>query len=365
MNHAFARLLAAGISLFAASAATQAAFAADAVQSFAEQSPPPVPDYAKAESWAAGPNGLGAAAALPAGATPLAKEAVVDVFYVHPTTYRSKDRWNQDIADKAANDWTDASVIARQAGVFNGCCRIFAPRYRQGSTLSFSSMEGDGGKAFDLATTDVERAFDYYLTHYNNGRPFILASHSQGSFHLMRLLESRIDGTPLKGRMVAAYIIGVNLSVGDFPKTYKNLQICAKPAQTNCVVAWNALLPTANLEAILPLGQRRYVQRHGDDAGKQLLCINPITFDADQPAAPADKALGAVPGAPGEGGLQPLKAKSVAARCDRGELIVEPAAALDLQPLPGGSMHYHDYGLFYADIRANVKLRVDTFLKQK
>ncbi len=365
MNQAFARLLAAGISLFAATVATRVVQAADGVPPFAQQTPPPVPDYAKAEAWAAGPGGLGAAAALPAGATPLAKDAVVDVFYVHPTTYRSKDRWNQDIADKAANDWTDASVIARQAGVFNGCCRIFAPRYRQGSTLSFTSMDGDGGKAFDLATGDVERAFDYYLTHYNNGRPFILASHSQGSFHLMRLLESRIDGTPLKGRMVAAYIIGVNLSVGDFPKTYKNLQICAKPAQTHCVVAWNALLPTANLDVILPMAERRYVQRHGDDAGKQLLCINPITFDADQPAATADRALGAVPGAPGEGGLQPLKAKSVAARCDRGELIVEPAAALGLQPLPGGSMHYHDYGLFYADIRANVKLRVDTFLKQK
>ena len=50
---------------------------------------PPAPDYALASSWSAGPGGPGASAALPAGASPAARLAGVDVFYVHPPTLRS------------------------------------------------------------------------------------------------------------------------------------------------------------------------------------------------------------------------------------------------------------------------------------
>jgi hypothetical protein len=54
---------------------------------------------------------------------------------------------------------------------------------------------------------------------------------------------------------------------------------------------------------------------------------------------------------------------AVAAHCDQGLLVVDPAPALDLKPLPGGVMHYHDLGLFYADVRANAVLRVKSWLK--
>jgi hypothetical protein len=37
---------------------------------------------------------------------------------------------------------------------------------------------------------------------------------------------------------------------------------------------------------------------------------------------------------------------------------------LELKPLPGtGVMHYHDFGLFYADIRANAVPRTKAFLQ--
>lgn len=333
-----------------------------AVTPFAEQAPPPAPDYARPESWAARPGAPGASTAVPPGASPAAASAAgVDVFYVHPTTYRSRDHWNQDIADATVNAWTDASVIARQASVFNGCCRIFAPRYRQGSSLAFSTMAGDGAKAFDLAYSDVERAFDHYMAHDNGGRPFILAGHSQGAVHLTRLLERRIDGTPLARQLVAAYTIGTNLSEGDFPRTYKTLALCGTPAQTHCVIGWNSVLPEADIALFAKAGEARYVQRHGDNPGKTLVCVNPLTFDRARPAAGAERSLGAVPGDPGEGPLQALRPNAVSARCDRGYLVVEPAADLGLKPLPGGLMHYHDYGLFYADIRANIAQRIQAF----
>jgi hypothetical protein len=333
-----ARRTAAVLSLFVAIRGTVAAAAVP----FADQPAPAAPDYGKSSSWAARPGTEGAAATVAPGATPIARAPRVDVFYVSPTTYRSKDHWNQDVADAATNAWTDQSVVARQAGAFNGCCRIFAPRYRQASTLAFGSMAGDGPKAFDLAYHDVLRAFDDYMAHDNHGRPFILVGHSQ---------------------MVAAYIVGYNLSEGDFGKTYKTVTVCATPDQTGCIVQWNSVLPEAAKPAVWTAGEARYVQRYGDDAGKALLCINPLTFNRAVPAAGPEHSLGAVPGDPGFGPLRPLVAKSVGARCEHGQLIVETTTDLGLKPLPGGSLHYHDIGLFYADIRANAVLRGQTFLR--
>jgi hypothetical protein len=41
---------------------------------------------------------------------------------------------------------------------------------------------------------------------------FIIASHSQGTHHSIRLLAEEIDGTDLYSRMVGAYIIGGTIS---------------------------------------------------------------------------------------------------------------------------------------------------------
>jgi hypothetical protein len=331
---------------------------------FESQTPTSAPDYGRALSWAATAWAPGASTAMPGRAGQLATAPEVDVFYIHPTTDRSVMRWNQDMADKAVNDWTDASVIARQAGVFNKCCRIFAPRYRQATRLAFTNMAGDGQKAFDLAYGDVLRAFDLYLKRDNAGRPFILAGHSQGASHLMRLLKDRIDASSLKDRMVAAYVIGVNLSEGDFPRTYKTLSICAKPSDTGCVIAWNAVTPDTDLALMGKANAQRFVSLYGDVPGKEPVCVNPLSFDRDQPVAAKDQSKGAAPGDPGEGPVRALVAGSVAARCEKGFLVVDADPALGLKPLPGGILHYHDYGLFYADIQANIRVRIDALLKR-
>lgn len=331
---------------------------------FADQPSPPAPDYALASSWSAGLGGPGASAALPAGALPSAKAPKVDVFYIHPTTDLSTERWNQDVADAKENHWADVSVVARQASVFSGCCRVFAPRYRQATHLALSHYAGDGQKALALAYSDVERAFDYYIAHENHGRPFILAGHSQGGLHLARLLERRIDGTPLQKQLVAAYGVGYYLSEGEFPARFKSIPICETPAQTGCFVQWNSVLPAADLTKVGKPMEQRYVDKYGDGPKKQMVCINPLTFDASKPAASAAMSKGVAPGDPGEGPLQPLRAHAVAAHCEHGFLIVDIAPGLGMKPLPDGvTMHYHDYGLFYEDLRENAVLRSDAFLK--
>ncbi len=297
---------------------------------------------------------------IPAGATPAAHRAPVDVFFIHPTTFRSDTKWNQDVGDTKVNRWTDASTIARQASAFNGCCKVYAPRYRQ---ASFLDKNGGHDRALDLAYGDIDRAFAYFLRHHSRGRPFILAGHSQGGLMIARLLKQRIDGTPLAARMVTAYVVGMNLAEGDFVRQFKQVSICDTPSRTGCVVQWNSILPSADLNAARQRFEQGFITKYGDVPGKTTLCINPLTFDRSRPTADAENSLGAVPDEPGSGPVPPLLPHAVSAKCDQGFLIVDPDPALGLKPLPGGSMHYHDFGLFFADVRANANLRVQTWLK--
>ncbi|WP_260928493.1 DUF3089 domain-containing protein [Novosphingobium sp. 9] len=319
---------------------------------------PSAPDYTSAASWFALPGHPGDTIATPEGARPAASKAKqVAVFYIHPTTYKSTDRYNLDIADETTNHWTAESVIARQAGVFNGCCTIYAPKYRQASTGAFIDTPTRKA-AFAIAYSDVLRAFDVFLQRIGPNTPFIIASHSQGAFHAAELLQDRIDGTPLARRMVVAYVIGLNISKGEFGRRYHQLQFCDRPDQTGCVLSWNAMLPDGKRQAFIDSSEKFYTDQYGDNPGKALECVNPLTFDTGKPDASARRSKGAVAGDPGFLPMHPVLRGAVSARCEDGVLVVQPDARLAMTPLPNGSLHYDEYGLFYNDIRANVLVRI-------
>ncbi len=322
------------------------------------------PDYDDPSNWAAGPGGAGIAANVPEGATPAATAPRVDVFYVHPTTYKSKTgKWNQDPADPEASKWSDESVVQRQASAFNACCSIWSPRYRAASSNALMSPSHTKA-AFALAYTDVDRAFDWFLKNVSKGRPFIIVGHSQGAKHIGDLLEKRIAGTPLEKRMVAAYIIGINIAKGEVPLRFKDVPVCDHPDQTGCLVQWNSILAGTNLDPVVAAYEKSFTDMYGNRPGKEMVCVNPVTFDTSQPDSLSAQAKGAVPGSPGFGPMEPLRVGAVAARCERGLLVVYPAPGLGLEPLPGtGVMHYHDIGLFWADVRANAALRASAWLK--
>lgn len=320
-------------------------------------SAPAAPDYAKPESWV-GENRTKAAAA---GTLPAARRPKVDIFYVHPTTFRDA-RWNADLAEESRADGPNVELMARQAGAFNACCRVFAPWYRQASFRAFSDRETGGDEAYDLAYGDVLRAFDHYMAHDNHGRPFMLVGHSQGALHVLRLLRERIDGKPAAGQMVATYAIGLGVSEGDFGTTYRHLQPCRSPLQTGCVIGWASFLEGSETASYIARNEAKYRKLH-DGGDPTLLCVNPLTFDAARPSAGKDANPGTLP--IGTDLTPPIVPGAVGARCEHGVLLVTPPpAALGLEPIPGGgNMHYHDIALFYAAIRANAVARADAFLK--
>src|SRR6266700_2123880 len=160
-----------------------------------------VPDYDNPDFWASTPFKHDPSDSIP---VPLLKDALtdssVDVFFIHPTTFTDMDNpaWNAAIDDAAINAKTDYSTILYQASAFNEF-RVFAPRYRQANLRAYFTKDTGAAKnAFDLAYADVRSSFQYYLDHYNNGRPIIIASHSQGTTHALRLLKEFFENSPLK-----------------------------------------------------------------------------------------------------------------------------------------------------------------------
>lgn len=157
---------------------------------------PPAPDYAQAANWAALPQRADAADRLPLKSPYRDGQdsARADVFFVHPTVYLGQppanDAWNAELRDSVLNRTVDNSTILNQASVFNGSCRVYAPRYRQAHYAVFTTADTASARhALDLAYADVKAAFQHYLDHFSGGRPVVVAGHSQGTVHAVRLLQ--------------------------------------------------------------------------------------------------------------------------------------------------------------------------------
>ncbi len=332
--------------------------------SFAAAPPPSAPDYSQPQGWAALPDREDAADVVPnSEVQDRQSTAEVDVFFVHPTTFFGTAGWNQSLDDGSTNQLTDMFVLRSQASVFNSCCKVYAPRYRQATIYSFMDSSGSGKSALDLAYQDVERAFDYFIEHYNQGRPFILAGHSQGSVHARMLLEKRITGTPLRERLIAAYPIGFGIDRELMAQAVPDVPVCESAEQIGCVVTWNAVGPQA-----APWGDPR-----------KNICVNPLTWRVDGAAAEASLNLGGV-AYPGtfEGTLADVKgvpqdfiaAKPVLepgvadAQCVDGMLLVQEIRSQNYAARPMGKDNYHiyDYNLFHMNLRQNVELRVAKYL---
>jgi hypothetical protein len=334
---------------------------------FAAYPLPPVPDYSRPENWAALPDRQDLADAVPAGLEDEADQAAapVDAFFVHPTTLFSPASWNAPGDDPVLSLATDQGTIKHQASVFNASARVYAPRYRQATLYAFLDREGNGTAALDLAYEDVRAAFAYYLEHYNQGRPLIVAGHSQGSWQAFRLLQEFFAGRELAERLVAAYLPGLPLPLEAFADL-RPLVPCDGPEQTGCVASWNTFAFSGNPALFVGASRVPYGGRWQPVAGKPLLCVNPLTWRRDGEYASAELNRGGVLGetTPGLRGPDP---QLVDAQCVDGILRIheplDPRYRVFL--LPYRHYHTYDYNLFYMNIRENVRARARAYIRQR
>ncbi len=289
------------------------------------------------------------------------KDQRAAIFFVHPTSFINKDKWNAPLGDKETEDRTKI-FLRGQASAFNKAGDVWAPRYRQATLGAFLTEKKEGQQALDAAYQDVLIAFDYFISEVPDDRPIILAGHSQGSLHLTNLLKDRVAGTPLANRIVAAYVVGWPVSVeADVPAL--GLDICESAEQSNCLLSWESFAEPADYGRIVEVYDTTIGFNGEPRKDTNLLCTNPINGDTNSESA-AELNLGTlVPN--DELSDATLVAGAVPARCDdRGFLLIGDPPDLGPYTLPGNNYHVYDYSLFWRNVREDVMKRMTAFLSR-
>lgn len=316
-------------------------------RTFAETPPPPAPDYAHPAEWAAHPAAADAADRVPRGADLHNGQdsARIDVFYIYPTLWNSREQWNAPTRNRKFCRRLQNTVIRQQASVYNGTCRVYAPYYRQAAMAAYSDSaiipNSNGEAAFNLAYEDVRRAFRHYLEHENNGRPFIIAGHSQGSQHGLRLLREEVAGQPCQSRLVAGYLLGLPNRAGWLAE----MPYCQDSTQTGCWLTWNCFREPLRQSNELGLREFRQPQQ-----------TNPISFRPND-AAPQPTTLN-------RGSLTVFN--RIARRTPFGATVQQQVITVGRRGrfgliALGGDYHIMDYHLFWMNLRHNIALRTERF----
>ncbi len=315
---------------------------------YAQQKYQEVPDYSNLQYWAAHPDKKDPSDSVPA---PLKASyhpsSNVDVFFVHPTTYLDTTRpfgWSASFNDYKTNLKTDYYVILNQASIFNEVGRIFAPRYRQAHIKSYTpNNKVDTGyalAAFELAYQDVKKSFEYYMEHYNNGRPIIIASHSQGSTHAIRLLKEFFDGKPLSKKLVVAYLVGMPVD----PSIYTSLKACETPTATGCICSWRTF-------------HEGYVTEFVEKEKFTAIVTNPLSWTSTITNVDRFQNTGSV-----LYNFNKLTPFVVGAKNHEGVLWTEKPHFLGSFLYKTENYHIVDYNFYYLSVRKNVAERVSSFL---
>lgn len=309
-------------------------------------------DYSKPANWLS----------LPSSA-----DKAVDVFYLYPTAYSKADDNDPNICkiDNPGMIQRAKFAFSRQATTFETVGNIYAPYYRQTDAIYSLTLPADehdkvmGG----IPAKDAIAAFRYYIEHYNNGRPYILAGHSQGSNVLLYLLSDYMKENPeVYSRMIAAYVIGYSVT-DDYLAQNPHLKFAQGRDDTGVIISYNTQAPTieGTNPVVLPTAH----------------VINPITWTTDETLATAGQNAGSIELNPdGSVVLNPdgtfKKVENYAdAQIDKsnGVLICSTADVEKLAPgkngVGKGIFHSFDYPFYYFDIRLNAQERTQAFLSKQ
>ena len=224
---------------------------------------------------------------------------------------------------------------------------MYAPRYRQANDFAYLPHTAEDTAhaiaAFDTAYNDVRNAFIFYMQHYNNGKPIIIAAHSQGSTHAKKLLKEFFDGKPLQQQLVAAYLPGMPIE----PYYFSSIPACNTPEQTGCVCSWRSFKKGYNDSFVL---REKYIS----------IVTNPLTWDSANPLAARRLNKGAV-----LLNFSRIKPHNVCAEIHNGVLWTSKPKFFGNIFLHSKNYHIADYNLFYMNVRENAVERAKEFLKKK
>ncbi|UOR15368.1 DUF3089 domain-containing protein [Qipengyuania aquimaris] len=318
----------------------------------------PSPDTPAAEQSLDAPDELATTGSQRGEAADTTASPDFTVFFVPPTSYTkgALGEWNAPLNDEETDKL--ARVFLRGlASPFNRADEIWAPKYRQAAVGAFLTEREEATQAIDAAYADVAQAFDYFLANADPEKPIVLAGHSQGSVHVLRLLREKVAGTAAEARIAAVYAPGWPISVLHDLPAYP-YPACAAPDQAQCIVSYISFADGGDPGQLL----RRYSVLPGIDGEPRgledaVVCTNPITGMSGG-SAPASENLGTLK--PTEDlSAGELIAGAVPARCDaRGILRIGSPPDLGPGVLPGDNYHVYDIPLFWKNLQEDVLRRV-------
>ena len=262
----------------------------------------------------------------------------VDLFYVVPTCIwdytdsLGQTRHHMDIFNTEQRALTDPSIQLAKS-VLADSCNFFSPYYRQISmdswlTLDTALIE----ERFKLAYQDVADAFHYYMEHDNQGKPFILAGHSQGAKAVIELLKREM--TPdISRKLIATYAIGYTVTPEELAG-YPTLRPAQDSIDTGVLIGFNSV---TRPDAVSPLFRDNVV------------CINPVNWRTD--ATPATSYQGFTVAQ--DTTIHTLIVTGI----DEEQYFIPSVAAL----LPKGNLHVQEFNLYNEDLRKNVLQRIRAF----
>ncbi|MBQ7486180.1 MAG: DUF3089 domain-containing protein [Clostridia bacterium] len=301
------------------------------------------PDYTKAECWYRLPE--------------ITRD--VDTFYIYSTVYMSANEGDPDYAalDNAEMLQGIEFEHAIKSSAFEDATNVFIPYYRQASMALAGRIWQETG-SIDAAVSglpygDITAALDYYFENLNNGRPFIIAGHSQGSAILRQLLKGYFKAHPeYYERMVAAYAVGYSITRDDL-EANPHMKFATGETDTGVIISWHAEGPknvVANVPnpAMLPNG----------------VSINPLNWKRDETYAPASANLGSIVIDYTTGATRICDIDGDAQVCIARGTVVTHAKAVsnEMAELAGPeSFHQDDYAIFYNNVKDNVAKRIAAF----
>ncbi|MBG6175514.1 MAG: DUF3089 domain-containing protein [Roseibium album] len=299
---------------------------------FTKADVPPAPDYSKKASWLAKPEDP--------------DQFDIDILWLYPTVLTGDSAWLMNISRKDLVASAELS-IKTEARVFSGQANLYAPLYRQMNLAGFYLPEPERDAIVEYGVHDVRQAFEHYMQHYNKGRPFILAAHSQGSYLLTQLLVKYWGEIGIEDQLIAGYVVGWSITDEDL-RDNPSIEICDAAHQTGCFVSYNSVAPGKQKDSpvIFP----------------GAIVVNPLTWTREDTLAPASRNRGSV--FMEKSGTYQILPGFASARIANGglEVVAEDPDRLKSKFFPEGVYHSYDYPLFAENISMNAAQRIQAYL---
>lgn len=267
--------------------------------------------------------------------------AVADIFYILPTCiwdWTTGEGLTCRYSDYSRTDHIEAflpSVELAESIFAQGQYGFYCPYYRQISLNVWMDGEEAVEELFPLSMEDVKGAFDYYLEHYNQGRPFVLAGFSQGGKAVVELVKH----TPAQvlERMVAAYAIGYRISKEEIEQ-YPSLVPATDSTGTGTVISYNS---AASPEAACALLSTCYI------------CINPVNWTTGAVPARLNDSVTVT--------VDTLHHLLLVEGLDPEHYFVPSLSSL----FPVGNYHLQELDFYKDHLRRNTGLRIRNYLFQQ